>query len=268
MPRINRSFLLPSFTFGKASRIAKGRQQGRLLRFGFHRFIQPTRQLSFFEFSNVCKFELKPAQSNINMKQEKYSRYEFLKKMGFQGGALMAVLASCTQQEDSVLESLIVNKNGETVAALDSTKTSAAVSTPSTSTGGTTNGGTTTGGSTSSTSMPLGKVSTAELSNVKSPLVKLDLSISSSAALANTGGYITVNNAIVIGRTASGDFVAASNLCTHEPKRRVIFNKTEYFCTDHGARFSLTGANLNTVARSPLTVYKTANDGKTLIVYA
>jgi nitrite reductase/ring-hydroxylating ferredoxin subunit len=96
----------------------------------------------------------------------------------------------------------------------------------------------------------------------------LDLTLSSAAALANTGGYITVNNAIVIGRAASGDYVAASNLCTHEPKRRVIFNKTEYFCTDHGARFSLTGANLNTIARSPLTVYKTANDGKTLIVYA
>jgi nitrite reductase/ring-hydroxylating ferredoxin subunit len=196
------------------------------------------------------------------MKQEKYNRYEFFKKMGFQGGALMAVLASCTQQEDSVLESLIVNKNGETVAALDSTKNSAA-STPSAP-----SGGTTAGGSTSSSTLPLGKVSTAELANVKSPLVKLDLTISSSSALASTGGYITVNNAIVIGRTASGDYVAASNLCTHEPKRRVIFNKTEYFCTDHGARFSLTGANLNTVARSPLTVYKTANDGKTLIVYA
>lgn len=196
------------------------------------------------------------------MKQEKYSRYEFLKKMGFQGGALMAVLASCTKPGDAVLESLIVTKNGETVASLDSTKSSAATTNP-----GTTSGGPTTGGTSSST-LPLGKVSTVELSNVKSPLVKLDLTLSSSSALGNTGGYITVNNAIVIGRTASGDYVAASNLCTHEPKRRVIFNKTEYFCTDHGARFSLTGANLNTVARSPLTVYKTANDGKTLIVYA
>jgi nitrite reductase/ring-hydroxylating ferredoxin subunit len=205
------------------------------------------------------------------MTPNKYSRYEFLKKMGFQGGALMAVLASCTQQEDSVLESLIVNKNGETVASLDSTQTSAVTTNPGTSGGGTSSGGSTSGGTTSggsTSSLPLGKVSTAELASVKSPLVKLDLTLSSSSALANTGGYITVNNAIVIGRAASGDYVAASNLCTHEPKRRVIFNKTEYFCTDHGARFSLTGANLNTIARSPLTVYKTANDGKTLIVYA
>jgi nitrite reductase/ring-hydroxylating ferredoxin subunit len=210
------------------------------------------------------------------MKQEKYSRYEFLKKMGFQGGALMAVLASCTHEGDAVLETLIVNKNGETVSSLDSTKISSA-STSGAVSGGTASGGTTSGGTTSggtppggvtSTTLPLGKVTTAELAKVSNPLVKLDLTSSSSSALTNTGGYITVNNAIVIGRAASGDYVAASNLCTHEPKRRVIFNKTEYFCTDHGARFSLTGANLNTIARSPLTVYKTANDGKTLIVYA
>lgn len=204
------------------------------------------------------------------MKKEKYSRYEFLKKMGFQGGALMAVLASCTHQDDAILESLVVNKNGETVPSLDSTKVSSpsAASSGGTTSGGTTSGGTTTGGTTGTSALPLGKVTTAELANVKNPLVKVDLTATSSSNLINTGGYITVNNAIVIGRTAAGDYVAASNLCTHEPKRRVIFNKTEYFCTDHGARFSLTGANLNTVARIPLSVYKTANDGKTLIVYA
>ena len=206
------------------------------------------------------------------MKDEKYSRYEFLRKMGFQGGALMAILASCTHDGDAVLDSLIVNNKGEKVAALDSTNKTGTTpatsgSSSGTTTGGTTSGGTTTGGTTSTT-LPIGKVATADLAKVSNPLVKVDLTLSSSSALANTGGYITVNNAIVIGRSADGDYVAASNLCTHEPKRRVIFNKTEYFCTDHGARFSLTGANLNTIARSPLTVYKTANDGKTLIVYA
>lgn len=203
------------------------------------------------------------------MKDEKYSRYEFLRKMGFQGGALMAVLASCTHDGDAVLDSLIVNKNGDTVASLDSTSKSSASSATSggTSSGGTNTGGTTGGGTTSNT-MPIGNVSTAELGKITNPLAKVDLSLSSASALKNTGGYITVNNTMVIGKTAAGDYVAASNLCTHEPKRRVIFNKTEYFCTDHGARFSLTGANLNTVARTPLTVYKTANDGKTLIVYA
>ncbi len=202
------------------------------------------------------------------MKREKYSRYEFLKKMGFQGGALMAVLASCTKPGDAVLESLIVNKNGETVASLDSTKISTKTTTPGTSTGGTSSGGTSSGGTTA-TSLPVGNVSTADLALVKNPLVKLDLTSSGASPLATAGGYVIANsNSIVIGKTASGDYVAATTTCSHEPKRQVIFNRTEFYCTAHGARFSLTGAALNTIARSGISTYRTANDGKTLIVYA
>jgi len=197
------------------------------------------------------------------MKKEKYSRYEFLRKMGFQGGALMAVLASCTKPGDAVLESLIVNKNGETVASLDSTKISTKTTTPGTYTGGTSSGGT------PATSRPVGNVSTADLALVKNPLVKLDLTSSSASPLATAGGYVIANsNSIVIGKTASGDYVAATTTCSHEPKRQVIFNRTEFYCTAHGARFSLTGAALNTIARSGISTYFTANDGKTLIVYA
>jgi nitrite reductase/ring-hydroxylating ferredoxin subunit len=79
---------------------------------------------------------------------------------------------------------------------------------------------------------------------------------------------IANSNSIVIGKTASGDYVAATTTCSHEPKRQVIFNRTEFYCTAHGARFSLTGAALNTIARSGISTYFTANDGKTLIVYA
>jgi nitrite reductase/ring-hydroxylating ferredoxin subunit len=198
------------------------------------------------------------------MKEEKYSRYEFLKKMGFQGGALMAILASCTHQDDSILESLIVNKNGETVASLDSTNksgVSSSVNTPTNPSAGAPSGGT------SSSTLPIGKVNTADLSLIKNPVLRVDLAATNAKNLTSVGGYVILNN-IVIGRTASGDYVAGSNLCTHEPKRRVIFNKTEFFCTDHGARFSLTGQNLNTVARIPLQVFKTANDGATLLIYS
>jgi len=139
------------------------------------------------------------------MKDEKYSRYEFLRKMGFQGGALMAVLASCTHEGDAVLDSLIVNKNGEKVAALDSTTKTGTTPATSGSSSGTTSGGTTTGGTTTggttSTALPIGKVTTAELSNVKNPLVKLDLTSSTASPLGNTGGYILANsNSIVIGK--------------------------------------------------------------------
>lgn len=56
------------------------------------------------------------------MSSEKYSRYEFLKTLGFKGSALMAILGSCTTKSDSVLNSLIVNNKGEIVAGLDSLK--------------------------------------------------------------------------------------------------------------------------------------------------
>ena len=203
------------------------------------------------------------------MKEEKYSRYEFLKKMGFQGGALMAILASCTHQDDAILQSLIVNKNGDPVASLDSTNktsVSSSANTPTNPVTSTPSGGTTTGGTTSS-SLPVGKVSTADLALIKNPVLRVDLAATNAKNLATVGGYITLSN-IVIGRTASGDYVAGSNLCTHEPKRSVIFNKTEFFCTAHGARFSLTGQTLNTIARSPIQVFKTANDGATLLIYS
>lgn len=199
------------------------------------------------------------SNSNIN-------RYQFLKQVGFTGPALMAALSACSQKEDYFIESLILNKNGETVASLDSTTKS---SSSSNSGGSTSGGGTNTGGSTAggTNNLPTGAVSTADLAKITSPLAKIDLTSTSAKSLANAGGYVIVSNMYVVGRTSDGNFVAATNLCTHDPKRRVVFNRTEFYCTDHGARFGLDGSNLNTIARSPLKIYYTAYDGKTLLIY-
>lgn len=203
------------------------------------------------------------------MSKESLSRFQFLKKVGFTGPALLAVLQSCSQKEDYFIESLILNKNGETVASLDSTTKSSSSSSGGTS-GGSNSGGGTSGGGTSGGSggnLPSGKVSTADLAKITAPLAKIDLTSSGAKNLASAGGYVIVNNLYVVGTTSDGNYVAASNLCTHEPKRRVIFNRSEFYCTDHGARFALNGARLTTNARSDLSVYTTANDGKTLVIY-
>ncbi|MEY2793445.1 MAG: hypothetical protein RJA76_1437 [Bacteroidota bacterium] len=186
--------------------------------------------------------------------EKKYSRFQFLKAVGFTGPALLAALSSCTQNEDFNVDSLVLNSNGESVADLNSTSPSAPSSgaTPGGTTGGST--GSTTGGTTGG-------------GTTVNALAKIDLNSSTASNLKNAGGYIIVNNLYVIGKTANGNYVAASNLCTHEPKRRVIFNKTEFYCTDHGARFSLTGQTLTTIARSNLTVYKTQVDGTILTIY-
>ncbi len=191
------------------------------------------------------------------MNNEKYSRYEFLRKMGFSGGALMAVLAACTVKNDAVLESLVVNSKGQPVVSLDSTKASPIAVPPASSTdpgSGTTN--------------LSGLVSTDQLNTIKTFIVKVDLTASTATALKNDGGYVIVNGTVVVANIANGQYVAAQNLCTHQPRPNIIFNRTEFYCTDHGARFSTTGTGLNTLGSRGLTVYRTANDGKTLVVFA
>jgi nitrite reductase/ring-hydroxylating ferredoxin subunit len=169
----------------------------------------------------------------------------------------MAVLAACTVKNDAVLESLVVNSKGQPVVSLDSTKASPIAVPPASSTdpgSGTTN--------------LSGLVSTDQLNTIKTFIVKVDLTASTATALKNDGGYVIVNGTVVVANIANGQYVAAQNLCTHQPRPNIIFNRTEFYCTDHGARFSTTGTGLNTLGSRGLTVYRTANDGKTLVVFA
>ena len=192
------------------------------------------------------------------MKNEKYSRYEFLRKMGFSGGALLAVLGSCTVKKDAVLDSLIVNSKGQPVVSLDSTNAAPVIDHPTTTTGP---------GSTTTTNLS-GLVTTEQLNTISSFIVKVDLTAAATVGLKNAGGYVIVNGSVVVANVANGQYVAAQNLCTHQPRQRIIFNNSEFYCTDHGARFSLSGAGLNSLGSRGLTVYRTANDGKTLVVFA
>ncbi len=167
-------------------------------------------------------------------------RHEFLKSIGFRGAALMAVLSACTKAEDSVLPALTISP-------------------ASSSTGSGTGSGSGTGTTTPTTG--------TDLSTITNRLLTIDLSASSSANLNKVGGYIT-QSGIVVAQSSSGVFVAATQTCTHEPKRQVIFNVNEYYCTAHGARFSLTGSGKNSFGSRGLTIYKTATDGKTVVVYS
>ena len=169
---------------------------------------------------------------------ERYSRYQFLKSMGFKGAALMALMTSCIREEDTYVEALSVNPNSST----------------GTSTGTGTGTGSTTG-------------ATTDLSTITNRLLTIDLTATANAALKTVGGYL-VKSGIVVAQSSAGVYVAATQTCTHEPKKKIIFNKTEYYCTDHGARFDLKGKGLNSFGSKGLTVYKTATDGTTLVVYS
>lgn len=191
---------------------------------------------------------------------DKMNRIEFLKSMGFRGAALMAVLTSCVREEDTYVDALTIPGNSSTLPSSStpvSTSTSSSTSTPSSGTtssgtSGTTSSGTNTGG-----------IDPTTITNYK---LKIDLTTSSSANLKKVGGYI-VSSGIVVAQPSAGVYVAATQTCTHEPKKQVIFSGGEFYCTAHGARFSLTGMGLNSLGSRGLTVYKVATNGTILVVY-
>lgn len=95
----------------------------------------------------------------------------------------------------------------------------------------------------------------------------LDLSDPANAALLNAEGYI-VKNRLVVAKAASGDYVAATQRCSHEGIYAVVFSNDEWYCHEHGARFSLNGQGLNRDGSRGLTIYQTSLDGDILRVYS
>ncbi|GAB3739133.1 Rieske (2Fe-2S) protein [Spirosoma lituiforme] len=178
------------------------------------------------------------------------TRYEFLKSMGFTGAALMAALTSCVRPEDTVVDALTIPG---TTAPVSSTTTS-----PTTTTA---TSGTTTSPSTTTTA------SGVDLSTITNRLLTIDLTASAASALKAVGGYL-VQSGIVVAQTSAGVYAAVTQTCSHEPKKAIIFNKTEFYCTVHGARYDLTGKGKNSFGSKGIAVYKVAIDGKTLVVYS
>ncbi len=189
------------------------------------------------------------------------TRYEFLKSLGFSGGALMALLTSCVREDDKYVNALTVAPDGSTTG----TNTTGTTGTTTTGTTTATTTGTTTG-TTTTTSNVSGVITTEELNKITSTKLKIDLTSTTYAKLKTVGGYMVVSN-IVVALSKANTYIAATVTCSHEPKKQVIYYNNEWYCTAHGARFSLTGAGLNSNGRAGLTVYKVATDGKTLVVY-
>jgi Rieske Fe-S protein len=200
------------------------------------------------------------------------TRYEFLKKAGFSGGALMAVLASCVKNEDTYIEALVQSPEGST----STTTPAAGTTTPATGTTTTTPATGTTTPATGTTTPSTTTVSTAAdskylitteaLNAISNTKLKLDLSLASYAKLKTNSGYV-VASGIVIALSKTGQYIAATVTCSHEPKKKVIYSNGEWFCPEHSARFSEAGAGLNSNGKKGLAVYKVASDGKTVVVY-
>jgi cytochrome b6-f complex iron-sulfur subunit len=99
----------------------------------------------------------------------------------------------------------------------------------------------------------------------------VDLALPANAALAANGGYIIDSaNKVVVARDTAGNYVAATQICSHEGKVQVIYNKTanNYRCTAHDATFDLLGKGTNSNGSKGLTIYKTALTGTKLRVFS
>jgi|TARA_R110001606_G_scaffold105381_1_gene229412 nitrite reductase/ring-hydroxylating ferredoxin subunit len=100
----------------------------------------------------------------------------------------------------------------------------------------------------------------------------IDLNSAEGAKLQNKGDFI-IKNYVVVVKNLEGDFVAASQVCSHQQTDGISF-KTDnggYFkCSTHGSTFSQIGTPLNQIGNDvskPLKIFKTELDGQILRVF-
>lgn len=100
----------------------------------------------------------------------------------------------------------------------------------------------------------------------------IDLTSSEASKLANNGGFI-LKNLVVIVKNLEGEFVAASQVCSHEAYDQVRFVAKDggiFYCDVHGSRFEQNGSPINQVdgnAPRALKVYNTELDENILRVF-
>ena len=100
----------------------------------------------------------------------------------------------------------------------------------------------------------------------------IDLDSDEAQPLAANGGFILMN-LVVVARNLEGEFVAASQVCSHQSYDQVRFVSQEggiFYCDVHGSRFNQDGTPLNQVDNNParpITVYNVEVNGSTLRVF-
>lgn len=97
----------------------------------------------------------------------------------------------------------------------------------------------------------------------------IDLSGPDGAALANNGDFI-LRQFVVVARNLSGQFVAASQVCSHQQTEEVRFVSAQggiFQCSTHGSQFDQDGTPLNQVTSNPLKIFRTELNGDLLRVF-
>ena len=100
----------------------------------------------------------------------------------------------------------------------------------------------------------------------------VDLQAAESEKLTRNGGFITKNSVVIV-KNLEGNFVAASQVCSHQGYEEVRFLDRDggiFYCGVHGSRFEQSGKPMNQVdsaqAKS-LKIFKTELSGALLRVF-
>lgn len=88
------------------------------------------------------------------------------------------------------------------------------------------------------------------------PLFTIDLNSTEASELSKDGGFM-IKDDVVIAKSLSGAYLAATVICSHESRKEITFQENEFFCGAHGARFDQSGIGLNNFGTGGLKIYNT-----------
>ncbi|MFK7811127.1 MAG: ubiquinol-cytochrome c reductase iron-sulfur subunit [Maribacter sp.] len=89
----------------------------------------------------------------------------------------------------------------------------------------------------------------------------IDLNSSEANKLATNGGYI-LKDLVVVAKNLEGEYIAASQVCSHEAYDQVRFVNQAggiFYCDVHGSQFEQNGTPKNQVDGNPAKVLKVYN---------
>lgn len=95
----------------------------------------------------------------------------------------------------------------------------------------------------------------------------LDLTDPANAALKTNGGYI-VKDGVVIAKSNTGTYIAATLTCSHEGKNQIMYQTDHFYCPAHGAKYDNAGKGLNGEGKNGIAVYTTSVVGNILTITA
>ena len=97
----------------------------------------------------------------------------------------------------------------------------------------------------------------------------IDLTSSEGSGLQNNGDFILKNEVVVV-KNLEGNFIAASQICSHQQTDQVRFLEEQggiFHCFTHGSEFDQNGTPLNSITSNPLKIFNTELNGDILRVF-